>query len=110
MLGRFLEVSVHTPDVRASLSFYESIGFVQATVGIATHTADVAWVIGVPFQGRGYAREAAGAMVDRLREGGVARVTAHIHPDNAPSQGVARALGLAPTTTVVDGEVRLEAR
>ena len=37
-------------------------------------------------------------------------VTAHIHPDNAPSQGVARALGLAPTTTVVDGEVRWEAR
>ena len=38
MLGRFLEVSVHTPDVRASLAFYESIGFVQATVGeIWTH-------------------------------------------------------------------------
>jgi catechol 2,3-dioxygenase-like lactoylglutathione lyase family enzyme len=33
MLGRFLEVSVHTPDVRASLAFYESLGFVQATVG-----------------------------------------------------------------------------
>src|SRR4030095_4585105 len=33
MLGRFLEVSVHTPEVRASLAFYESIGFVQATVG-----------------------------------------------------------------------------
>lgn len=33
MLGRFLEVSVHTPDLRASLAFYESIGFVQATVG-----------------------------------------------------------------------------
>jgi RimJ/RimL family protein N-acetyltransferase len=87
-----------------------AVGFVQATVGIATHTADVAWVIGVPFQGRGYAREAAGAMVGRLREEGIAGVTAHIHPDNAPSQGVARALGLAPTTTVVDGEVRWEAR
>ncbi len=38
MLGRFLEISVHTPDVRASLAFYESIGFVQATVGeIWTH-------------------------------------------------------------------------
>jgi catechol 2,3-dioxygenase-like lactoylglutathione lyase family enzyme len=38
MLGRFLEVSVHCPDVRASLAFYESIGFVQATVGeIWTH-------------------------------------------------------------------------
>jgi len=38
MLGRFLEVSVHTPDVRASLAFYEAIGFVQATVGeVWTH-------------------------------------------------------------------------
>lgn len=33
MLGRFLEVSVHAPDVPASLAFYESLGFVQATVG-----------------------------------------------------------------------------
>ena len=35
MLGRFLEISVHAPDVPASLEFYESIGFVQATVGDA---------------------------------------------------------------------------
>ena len=87
-----------------------TVGFVQATVAIASRTADVAWVVGVAFQGRGYAREAAGAMVDRLREDGVARITAHIHPDNAPSEGVARALGLAPTTTVVEGELRWEAR
>jgi predicted lactoylglutathione lyase len=33
MLGRFLEISVHTPDIRASLEFYESLGFVQASVG-----------------------------------------------------------------------------
>ena len=84
-------------------------GFVQATVEVASHEADVAWIVGVAFQGRGYAREAATAMVGRLREDGVTRVTAHIHPDNAPSEGVARALGLAPTTTVVDGELRWEA-
>jgi hypothetical protein len=35
MLGRFLEVSVHAPDVAASLAFYESLGFVQAPVGDA---------------------------------------------------------------------------
>ncbi len=85
-----------------------AVGFVQATVGVASRTADVAWLVGIAFQGRGYAREAAGAMVGRLREDGVARVTAHIHPDNAASEGVARSLGLAPTTTVVDGEVRWE--
>ena len=84
-------------------------GFVQATVDVASRAADVAWVVGVAFQGRGYAREAAAAMLARLREEGVLGVTAHIHPDNAPSEGVARALGLAPTTTYVDGELRWEA-
>jgi catechol 2,3-dioxygenase-like lactoylglutathione lyase family enzyme len=33
MLGRFLEISLHTPDIQASLAFYESLGFVQATTG-----------------------------------------------------------------------------
>lgn len=33
MLGRFLEISIHAPDVPASLSFYEALGFVQAPVG-----------------------------------------------------------------------------
>jgi predicted lactoylglutathione lyase len=33
MLGRFLEISVHAPDIRASLEFYESLGFAQAAVG-----------------------------------------------------------------------------
>ncbi|MBC7984036.1 MAG: hypothetical protein H7Y02_09285, partial [Candidatus Obscuribacterales bacterium] len=33
MLGRFLEISLHTPDIQASLAFYESLGFMQATVG-----------------------------------------------------------------------------
>src|SRR4051794_27569264 len=32
MLGRFLEISVHTPDIQASLEFYEALGFVQASV------------------------------------------------------------------------------
>jgi catechol 2,3-dioxygenase-like lactoylglutathione lyase family enzyme len=33
MLGRFLEISLHTPAIQASLEFYESLGFVQASVG-----------------------------------------------------------------------------
>ena len=38
MLGRFLEVSVHAPDILESLAFYESLGFVQASVGdMRTH-------------------------------------------------------------------------
>lgn len=33
MLGRFLEYSIPTPDVRASLDFYGTLGFSQAEVG-----------------------------------------------------------------------------
>lgn len=35
MLGRFLEYSVPTPDIRASLDFYGKLGFSQAQVGEA---------------------------------------------------------------------------
>jgi catechol 2,3-dioxygenase-like lactoylglutathione lyase family enzyme len=34
-LGRFLEISLAAPDVAESLAFYESLGFVQASVGDA---------------------------------------------------------------------------
>ena len=33
MLGRFLEISLHAPDIQASLAFYESLGFTQAVTG-----------------------------------------------------------------------------
>ncbi len=33
MLGRFLEISLHAPEIRESLEFYERLGFVQAPVG-----------------------------------------------------------------------------
>jgi catechol 2,3-dioxygenase-like lactoylglutathione lyase family enzyme len=33
VLGRFLEISVRASDIPESLAFYESLGFVQATVG-----------------------------------------------------------------------------
>ena len=35
MIGRFLEISVHAPDVLASLAFYEELGFSQVTTGEA---------------------------------------------------------------------------
>ena len=35
MLGRFLEISLYAPDIRDSLAFYESLGFVQTPVGEA---------------------------------------------------------------------------
>lgn len=68
--------------------------------------AEVAWVVAVPFQGRGLATEAAGTMIGWLRQHGVDEVIAHIHPDNRASIGVARALALRPTSIVQDGELR----
>ena len=89
------------------------VGTVQSTVchGGEHHdglrlVAEVAWVVATPFQGRGVATEAAGAMISWLREKGVDEVIAHIHPDNLASIGVARALALRPTTIVHDGELR----
>ncbi len=35
MIGRFHEVSVHAPDLLASLEFYEQLGFTQVTAGEA---------------------------------------------------------------------------
>lgn len=87
-----------------------AVGTVQATVGgdEGDTSAEVAWVVGRPHQGQGYAREAAQCMVEWLRGQGVVLIRAHVHPDHAASQGVARAIGLGPTRTMVDGEVRWE--
>jgi RimJ/RimL family protein N-acetyltransferase len=82
----------------------ELVGTVQATV--TAQAADLAWVVSMPHQGSGFAREAAGAMAGWLRERGVQHFTAHIHPDHAASAAVARSLGLSPTGVVVDGEIR----
>jgi RimJ/RimL family protein N-acetyltransferase len=82
-------------------------GYVQATVTRTDDAlvADVAWVTGVDQQGDGVATEAAGAMLSWLAGQGVVTVDAFIHPGNLPSAAVAQRLGLARTSTVVDGEV-----
>ncbi|MBA3418740.1 MAG: GNAT family N-acetyltransferase [Geodermatophilaceae bacterium] len=81
-------------------------GYVQATVDSEPAVAAVAWVIGTRHQGRGYATEAATAMVAWLRADGVGRVMADVHPEHHASNAVARRLGLAPTGEIVDGELR----
>lgn len=83
-------------------------GTVQAT--ITATEAEVAWVVGTPWQGRGYATEAARALVDRLEARGVRTVVAHIHPDHHASAAVAAAAGLSATDRSYDGEVRWERR
>jgi len=82
------------------------IGYVQATVTDEGRSAEVAWVIGAAWQGRGYAKRAVRMLLGQLgEEQGVHEVVAHIHPEHLASQAVARSVGLSGTATVVDGEV-----
>jgi hypothetical protein len=82
------------------------VGTVQATIGRRPGgwTAEIAWVVGVPWQGQGYASEAARALVGWLGRHGVHEVVAHIHPDHLDSARVARRAGLRPTGDQADGE------
>ncbi|MEV5608077.1 GNAT family N-acetyltransferase [Streptomyces sp. NPDC052225] len=81
------------------------VGTVQATLD-ADGGAEIAWVVGYAFQGHGYGTEGARAMTHWLRDAGVRRLTAHVHPENIASAGIAGALGLTATDEVDDGEIR----
>ncbi|MDH6626608.1 RimJ/RimL family protein N-acetyltransferase [Streptomyces sp. LBL] len=84
------------------------VGTVQATItpGHGGRTAEIAWVVGTPWQGRGFASEAARALVAWLGRRSVRTVVAHIHPEHLASAAVATAAGLAPTEEEQDGERR----
>jgi len=108
----------HSPDLREEWLNWvvrlktdgTAVGTVQATIERDDHRAEVAWVIGADGQGRGYASESAVALVRALVEAGVPCVVAHIHPDHAASEAVARRCGLTPTDEWHDGERRWEWR
>ncbi|MFE7777056.1 GNAT family N-acetyltransferase [Streptomyces sp. NPDC057445] len=84
------------------------VGTVQATVHRSADglEAELAWVVGTPWQGRGIAREAALGTVAWLARQSVHTLVAHIHPDHRASASVAAACGLAPTDRWDGGEVR----
>lgn len=86
------------------------VGTVQATVIPASDTAELAWVVGTPWQGRGFATEAARAVTAWLAELPVGRLLAHVHPEHHASAAVAAACGFAPIPHREDGEVRWEYR
>ena len=79
-----------------------AVGYVQATVHEGAR-AVVAWVIGVPWQGRGYATGAANELVGLLRARGVRRIEAYIVPGHVGSERVAERIGLSPHRAPVRG-------
>jgi RimJ/RimL family protein N-acetyltransferase len=82
-------------------------GTVQATVTEAGSVAEIAWVVGTPWQGRGLASEAVQGLVSWLAaRPSIRTVVAHIHPAHQASAAVATAAGLAPTDEYQDGEIR----
>jgi RimJ/RimL family protein N-acetyltransferase len=82
----------------------EAVGYVQATMSGEGRRAEIAWVVGMRWQGQGYATEAAKALVGWLDARGVGLIQAHIHPGHAASAAVARRAGLRPSGAAERGE------
>jgi RimJ/RimL family protein N-acetyltransferase len=78
----------------------QAVGMLQAVVADSGRGAEIAWAVGVPWQGQGIASEAAHAVVAWLEAHGVHTITAHINPDHHASVGVATQVGLHPTGEV----------
>ena len=77
------------------------VGYVQA--GVKEGQADMAWVIGVPFQRQGFASEASRRVLEWLRDHlHVHEVRASIHPDHIASHTVARNIGLTKSGEITD--------
>ncbi|OLF13943.1 hypothetical protein BLA60_01805 [Actinophytocola xinjiangensis] len=83
------------------------VGLAQATVTLGQdHTGcELAYLVDPPAQHQGYGTEMMrgfhAELRDTLRPG---EFTANILPGHTASEGVAKAVGLAPTTELVDGE------
>ncbi|MFM9442924.1 GNAT family N-acetyltransferase [Streptomyces acidiscabies] len=95
--------------LRAEGSF---AGTVQATAVTSGEglLAEVAWVVGTPWQGRGIAGEAARGLVGWLGGMSVRTVVAHVHPEHAASAAVAAGAGLVATGEWHEGEMRWRRR
>jgi RimJ/RimL family protein N-acetyltransferase len=86
----------------------QAIGMVQAIFSDDGHAAEIAWVIGVPWQGQGLATEATLAMVASLDAQGVQTITAWIRPEHHASAAVALRAGLSSTGEYRDTELHRE--
>ena len=92
MIGRFLEIGIATTDIRASVEFYEALGFTQAQTGdIWPHP------YGVLTDGRVYI----GLHQTRLES----PVLTFVRPGIADHLAALERLGLEPSTVNIGGEV-----
>jgi RimJ/RimL family protein N-acetyltransferase len=81
-----------------------AVGTVQATITGGGALAEIAWVVGTAWQGRGFASEAARALVGWLDGRGVHVIIACVHPRHDASAAVAERAGLRATGELRDGE------
>jgi RimJ/RimL family protein N-acetyltransferase len=81
-----------------------AVGTVQATITGGGALAEIAWVVGTAWQGRGFASEAALALAGWLEARGVRVITACVHPRHDASAAVAERAGLRPTDEFQDRE------
>jgi RimJ/RimL family protein N-acetyltransferase len=85
----------------------EYVGWFQATV-FSNATADIAYVVFVPYQRCGYAREASEAMIAHIFDAyGVSIISVNADRRNAASIRLAQAMGFLPARSRSEGDVRL---
>jgi len=82
----------------------EAVGFAQVSVSSDRSAAELAWVVGRAWQGRGYAREAATRLAQLAHDEGVPVLRANIAAGHLASERVAAAIGMTVTDRLVDGE------
>jgi len=84
----------------------QALGTVQVTMRAVEgrQVARLGWMIGIPWQGQGFASEAATALVKWVRRQGVDEIGAHIYPGHRASEAVAARAGLRQTEEEFEGE------
>jgi len=111
--GRYARLAAgHSPDgsqewwnwIMRQRDPVAAVGTVQATIIGGGTQAEIAWVVGTAWQGRGFASEAARALVGWLDDRGVGVIIACVHPRHHASAAVAERAGLRATGEVRDGE------
>jgi RimJ/RimL family protein N-acetyltransferase len=87
-----------------------AIGMLQAIFTDGGLATEIAWVIGMAWQGQGLATEGTRAVVAWLEAHGVHTITAWIRPDHHASAAVALRAGLTPTEEYRHTELHREQR